>query len=367
MDWIWKILAFAVVCFGWVHWCIFLHELGHAGVGHLAGFRIQSITVGKAPHLRLSLGSGRQLLWGLLPSYGMVRSAPSSLHRFPLSTWKWRSFAYLAGGPAIDLLLLIALIVAIRRTESGWLAGPLFVQISIALGNLLRSTHQIEGSELVSDAAGMAQVLSIDYPRMFEKCRHGIRRELLRYGEEDLSARMAHVDFLQLLASSQVDRMHHRFPKAIEGLKSLSEDALITDRERSLLLDQMASIALEDRSEGLLLEAMEWIERALELNPDCLTLRASKGSVLLGLARFEEAKPVLEQVLARSVDPVDQAQGCLDRAEIAFHEGEREEAARWLSQAREKSGSLPGFGDRILAVSVRWEHPLPSPLAVASP
>lgn len=359
LEFAWKCLAMCVVCFGWMHLVILWHELGHAFFGLLAGFHPRTITVGRSPHLRVHLGRGIVFQWGLVPSYGLVLSDQFRFLHSPPATWRRRLLTYLAGGLVFDVFLLSITFGLTRSLHTIWLAAPFLLHLVMTFSNAWPRSNRIEGRDLASDGANLLSIAKTDYVAMMGQVREWLGRVAARYGATELSPRICEPEFLCAVARTQTDRIARRHGEAIEGLRKLSEEEAITDTERSFLLDHMASIALDDPGGERLAEALSWAEMAISLNPSRITLHASRASLLVRLSRFQEARPLVDLVLAESTETVDQVMSALDMAEILADEGDRIEAARWLAKARDAAGSEFGFLDRIHAASERIGIPLP--------
>lgn len=354
-----KCLAMCALCFAWLHLAILWHELGHAFFGLLSGFRPRTITVGKPPHLRIPLGRGIAFQWGLVPSYGLVISDQFRFLRSSPATWRRRLLTYLAGGLVFDAILLSITFRLTRSLDTVWLAVPFLLHLFVAVGNAWPRTNKIGGKDLASDGANLMAIAKTDYVASIAQMRLWMLQETARYGATELSPRVTEPDFLCLVARSQTDRIARHHGEAIEGLRNLSGDASISDLERSFLLDHMASIALDDPSGEMLPQALLWAEKAISLNPLCLTLQASRASILVRLSRFHEAKPVVEMVLAESDQLIDQVMGAVDMSEICSSNDDKSEASRWLEKARDQAGSEFHLLDRIHAAAERMKIPLP--------
>jgi len=107
-----------------------------------------------------------------------------------------------------------------------------------------------------------------------------------------------------------------------------------TPQEKVVVLDSVASFALYDRITAMFSEALQWCEQALALQPENLTVRGTRASLLFEMGDFASSEPELREVCARSNSPLDKGITSLYLALICKLRGQPEEAVRLARQAQ---------------------------------
>jgi hypothetical protein len=72
----------------------------------------------------------------------------------------------------------------------------------------------------------------------------------------------------------------------------------LSREEELLVLDSLVTSGLISGDPAFRGQLDAWSQRAFKLGPDALTLRASRGAVLVDVGRWEEGKAMLSQVSA---------------------------------------------------------------------
>jgi len=107
-----------------------------------------------------------------------------------------------------------------------------------------------------------------------------------------------------------------------------------TPQEKVVVLDSVASFALYDRITAMFSEALQWCEQALALQPENLTVRGTRASLLFEMGDFASSEPELREVCARSNSPLDKGITSLYLALICKLRCQPEEAVRLARQAQ---------------------------------
>lgn len=350
MDPLWMCAALAALCFGWMHLVVFWHEHGHLLVGRMVGFKPRLVTVGKAPHVEFPWILGTRMRWGFLPSLGQVHSDDPPLDREGLSNRRWRAVAYSGGGLVFDLALIVATFLVIRASGSGWLAIPLLLHVLVALFNAIPRMVEVEGSWQSNDGAAILAGWRTKYDRAYEQVRNHFLVHLGRYGATSLSPAFDDPKALFAFFRTEHNAIRNR-RGAIQEWRGFLDSTSFADIERSRILDAMVSAVLDGNLADLRVEALGWIDQAISLNPGCITLHASRASLLVRLERMEEAKVLLERILSESKEAIDQATGAIDLARIAAHGGDMADASRWLGKAKLAAGAQTTLLDQVYAAS----------------
>lgn len=112
----------------------------------------------------------------------------------------------------------------------------------------------------------------------------------------------------------------------------LDEPGLVP--EKLFLLDTIAALPFQEELPHLLPDADHWSSQALSMQPENLSLKATRGAVLAEQGRFDEAAPLLAEVHHRSEIEADKGVAACYLALRARQSGDRRIAARLARQAR---------------------------------
>lgn len=104
--------------------------------------------------------------------------------------------------------------------------------------------------------------------------------------------------------------------------------------EKLYLLDTLAALAVQESLPQLLPDADYWSAQALSMQPENLSLKATRGAVLAARTRWDEALPLLTEVLSRSEIQEDKGMAAFFLARAAEQRGDVKSAGRFVRQAR---------------------------------
>lgn len=252
---------------------IVVHELGHAFVGALVGFRVDQVISGSGPRLLRLQTDDTQIEFRLFPTGGLTRFSLFD-PRVPGRHVSGRFFLTVAAGPAATLLLAFVL------------AEPL-------LGNWTDTMRMPNGSTRAFDAADMARTIGF-WLAVLNLLPFGGRDgahllSILRSGPHEQHAvaqRLASAGFTHPMLDYETERVlraveadpellqnpYTRTTHAVallfeqrplEALRSLEQiaDHELADDLRKLVPYTLAIACLEADAVGLQDEAEHWIER----------------------------------------------------------------------------------------------------------
>lgn len=118
--------------------------------------------------------------------------------------------------------------------------------------------------------------------------------------------------------------------------RELAEEFLASghlESEKLCLLDALACVPFLDGLPAYLPEADRWSRQALAIQPDSLTLRGTRGAILIEQGRFDEGEHLLQEVLAKSEADIDQGICSFFLALAARQRGDRRTALRLARRA----------------------------------
>lgn len=126
-------------------------------------------------------------------------------------------------------------------------------------------------------------------------------------------------------------------------------DGSVSSKVAIAVLDQISSLCLMNPScRRFMPEADEWSRRAILIHPDSLTLKGTRGSVLVELGRLAEGSLLLEEVIRLSAEPINVGIGSLYLAIVAKRQGDSDKAMVYSARAR-KIYPQPWLMERLKA------------------
>lgn len=332
---------------GWVLGIV-AHEAGHCLGARVAGIEVRRIAIGAGPLLWRFRRGETSFELRLVPFFGSVFVYQDLLLR------KFRSMLFVAGGALANVVVLIVLAHVYDLTEHGtlrtFIAGGGIAQLAIAAVTLIPSRAILEGADVGSDGRQLLRLMRVPNG---SPTAAGLGLEGLLRGYLGATAQMPQ-------PSAAASRVWHHLSDARrwthEAFRREISRALMRElgrglpRELELLaLDVLVTDTLISGDEEFRPHLDAWSRRALELVPDALTLRGSRGAVLVECGRFEDGKAMLAPLVDAQV-PFDRLLGSVFLALAECRLGERAEARRHLGDAREIVQVYGGKGPVALLI-----------------
>ena len=116
--------------------------------------------------------------------------------------------------------------------------------------------------------------------------------------------------------------------------RSLLQGDGLSPGKTAEILDSLCCLPIYYGRTDLLPEAERWIGEALNHVPDAITLKGTKGSILVEQGRIEEAIPLLRDVLRRSECGLDHAISAAYLAKAHALQGDLSTAKNYLARAQ---------------------------------
>ena len=372
-----------------LHAIILLHELGHLSLAALFGMDLQKLQVGTGPLFLKGRLGGLVLEWRMWLGGGFVMTAD---HREP--GWRWRHWCYVAGGPAATAGGCLALVWWIEQGHQGmpWFSrsnavtdvvamclcafSAMFWLLAIIPSSKARVgavRAHTDGYQLLhtpryslETVRGVIAVTSIRRIEMLwedgrrELAWTRIRELLARYptqallsvteghflaeqgdytGAADSYERWLKTDFVPEPARRQVTAQ--RFGALAranepEAARRCGEEALrtVAPEHRAAQLDALATETLKYELRAFLPEADAWSQEALVLEPESVTLKGTRGAILVELGRLVEGETLLREVWSASGSEVDAAISAFYLGVAAKRNGHHRQASRWWRRSK---------------------------------
>jgi len=326
---------------------IAVHETGHAIAARLVGLELTSITI----------GHWRKLFSFRLGSFTVtVRAAPSSGYvaakLSPNSFSAPRVVVFLLAGVATELIPvgLAALGPDVPGIRSFGDLALVFGRITVlcigtlqVLENLLPIEGIVAGDKHPTDGLQLLRLWKQRHQRPAQRqlFADGQKLDALRSAKRfteaiEFATNLArqHPDnegFLPLIASLHLEAGDTHTAEAI--WRSLLAHPCESKTKRAEQLDQLSCLALYYDRVELLPEAEAWNNEALRYAPDAITLKGTRGSILIELGRIDEGIVLEREVIKRSECKIDQAVGSAYLAKAYAAKGDFTEARRWIDKA----------------------------------
>ncbi len=124
----------------------------------------------------------------------------------------------------------------------------------------------------------------------------------------------------------------------LERAQKMTDEYLLgpaSAQEKILLLDYLSCLPFMEGLGNCLGNAERWSMQALQIQPENLTLKGTRGAVLAEQGRFAEAKVLLQEVHEKSEADIDQGISAFYLALIAKDGGDARTAMRLAKRARQ--------------------------------
>lgn len=327
---------------------VVIHELGHASVAKLFGFRIFSMTVGYGKRLFEIKPFGIKMKFNLYPLSGMTVAIPRDEKGFRLKYW-----LYIFGGPATHLafILILGPLFVSRASVANFISQPTFVEpflltnLFLLIGNLVPKKADGIGPGVYTDGHHLLRVPFFDhsdFTRILGLARQVEAFELMHSGKYA----EATVIFEALVAERPDDTaLKHDlavlrlgngdYHSALSTFEDLWDTGGMADEKHNVILKNNIAFltAIVKKSEKYI-EAENYSREALAESPLFAPFITTRGLVLLRTGRTAEGLEHLKRSFNRHSNPGQRAG---DACFIAIGEAQRNDfkkSAKWIDVAK---------------------------------
>lgn len=297
----------------WIAVC--LHELGHAIACQIAGGTVQ--------YIQLGWRTGDDQPWEVRfigfnwHIYSLPFSGRAHGLFYTTENYRARQCFYIAGGPLVNLALLIpgVLLLDVVRFElwSPILIGWIAANVTLLVISVLPMTFLKQGSPFANDGMLFWQTL--------------------HYTDEDIQTSMKYAELFRLTGPESViaEKMtltellakHQAEPSNIVFLWTLVNKLHVMDdpRYQEFLLKLIALPQLKAEHIANLIDAyLTWqlhrgppdqpevadrLSKQLMEITDSVSVRGTRGSILVDLGRLDEGSTMLKEVLEKTMNTID--------------------------------------------------------------
>jgi hypothetical protein len=302
--------------------CIFLHEMGHLGAALLSGWTPLVFRCGTGRRVTALKIGDLHFQFGLRPDGGLVHAVANSAAGFRM---KWLFFTL--GGPAVTVGTICGLwellqFVLRSATTPEW--------IPIAIGTLalmqailliitviphMTKVDELEfpndGMQVFQSITGSAKAMAEHYfnhqvfkgqiylERGDQKRAQEVLERVCRDRGMDTMTRCT--TWIQLLLEQG------RSDEANLAMTSAADNWQPLGKTRGEVLDGLACLPLFYGSRELTEQAMNYIDEAILEEPESITFKGTKGSLLVESGKSEEGLKLLTEVLKHTKSENDMA------------------------------------------------------------
>jgi tetratricopeptide (TPR) repeat protein len=352
---------------------IFLHECGHLLAALGAGWKPLVFRVGTGPRATVWKAGDFHVQLGAFPFGGLVHACAGSPFRFRS---KW--FLFAMAGPAATLGVAwwmwrlfnnASLLEGIPDWAKVALPMVLLMQTIMFLNSLFPHNAKLDGIEYPSDGkqawmsltTRASEIPSKVFGHQIAKAEiYMARGETERAKEVVIQAAAGGIiaDFTPLTVRIVLIHWLLKFGRRAEAdgemekVLAQTEELMVT---RGHALDALACIPLFFGHQELSQQAMAYIEQAIEEEPQGISYRGTKGSLLVEAGQDQEGLAMLEEVLAETGSEHDRAICSYYIALAKCRLGDFNEARRLLLAATQK---YPKCVVRSKVTKLFWNDPV---------
>lgn len=323
------------------------HELGHAVMAHLMGWRVFQIVLGVGKPLFSSRLFGVFLDMHILPISGITRLAPKDHHFFRL-----KRLCILLAGPAVNAASVVVVLYLCAQwwEDFQFKSAPREVRYFVMANAALLATNlwprKLNTLQLPNDGKQILQTLfpnKQDQEELFAArylleasvCRErNMDREGARqWCDRGLALYPENVSLLNLSGVLLLEQQEHEKSRAI--FLQLLAQPNVPEKVRHLLLNNIAYVdALSNRPE-LLPEADAYSRQACAAMPWTPAFIGTRGTVLVAMGQYEEGLRLLKEAFDKAPNAAHKSENACHIAMAHARSGHPQEAAKYRDIARQ--------------------------------
>lgn len=315
-------LLMLLIVFGCHYVCIALHELGHLIAILCIGWTPLVFKLGLGPSITVARFGDLHVQLGRRPFSGWVRGTAESLSFF---RFKW--FVMVISGPlmtALAIFVMVRVLIHISDYPAApsWQTTALLIAIMLQLmtlvGTLWPATQMMDGMALPTDGKQAVQSLTMSTAEIGGQfLLHAVTKAtvLIERGESHrVSAILEKARLQTAVSSPEMGRLWihcllHRgkTEQADTAMNDLLANAAAVGETRAAVLDSLACLPLFHGHTQLIPKALTYIEEAIAAEPDAITLKGTKASLLIEAGELASGMKLLEEVMEHTESEYDRA------------------------------------------------------------
>lgn len=321
MNEISAIIGIALATAG-VYPCIFLHEAGHLAAAHIIEWTPLILRCGTGHKVTILKIKDLHIQFGSLPRGGFLQATAGSPAMFRM---KWLLFAL--AGPATTAAIVWVLWKMLQfelqssatpfwvTVATGWL---MLLQAFSFVANLCPHMVKLDGVEIPSDGFQALQSLTWNNRKIAEQFfAHQVGKGAIYLERGEIQR--ARETLEHLCRDSGMDSMARCFTwihlllqqgrsdDAALAMTSAADNWQALGKTRGEVLDALACLPLFHGYRELKDQAMKYVDQAILEEPETITFKGTKGSLLVESGKSEEGLELLNEVLKHTKSANDMA------------------------------------------------------------
>jgi tetratricopeptide (TPR) repeat protein len=345
-------LGIAVLLF-WVfaYVRILIHELGHLIAASAFGWKLLTLVVGTGPEKSFGRMGNVEVRFGARPFGGLTRVVP-----LQFGLYRFKFLIFVICGPLANALLIVSMVAIYRAFDLDqwpeWVTVVLglsfYHEVAFLIGNLIPHEVRRYDRKLSSDGLQIWNCLTKSRSELESNFNNGLvayAEMLLKAGKAADARRLMEDAFFHvgpqtdparitfwirvLLVLGRQREALEESEKVIAGVDRLEAPVIQT-------LDQLACIPIFGDHPEFLPVATKCIDEAIQREPQTITLKGTKGSLLIENGNLAEGVPMLEEVRRESESENDQAICSYYLAYACYKKGDTSGAVEQLRLSKEK-------------------------------
>lgn len=313
--------AIAVIFAGW-YVGIFLHECGHLLAALLIGWEPLSFRVGTGPTAAAFRRGDLHVKLGWWPNGGLVTATTKTASRY---RFKW--FVFAISGPLVNFAIAWGIWQVLKQVDINSHFSPwtywlleifLATQAVLFFGTICPGTARVYGRKYASDGLQALQSLSMSRKKLARRVaehRTGRISVYLERGEEERAMKALEEISVEggwqplFMRTTWIHWLlaHGKRAQADTAMEALLGEADTLGFPRCEVLDGLACLPLFYGHSHLRGRAMGYIDEAIRENPSMITLKGTKGSLLVEEGKYQEGLAMLQEVMAHTATDDDRA------------------------------------------------------------
>jgi len=345
---------------------ILIHELGHLMAALLTSLKPLSLSVGFGKKRTLFSVGDVEIQLGSNLRGGMVQAVGRTPKYFRSSQFIFAMAGPMASAVVATVLFFICTSIPYSSRFHPWtqvIWFYFFLECFCLAACLWPRMLYIDGEQLPNDGLLMLQAIGMKREEIIDRYCHQkiflsrwlLKRQRLEEGRREFEEASSCGNWQMTDVSKNVFWIYLLLRTGQIDAARTEQNRLIADKARGSVLDALACLPLYYGYREFIPEALGYIDTALENEPDKITLKGTKGSLLIESGSISPGMLLLKEVQEKSEEPSDQAICAYYIALACSKLGESAEAVRLLGDAKKK------FPQCIVAKRIEaeiWKSPL---------
>ena len=323
-----------IIIYIWSYLSILFHELGHYICAKIVKFQPYSVKVGKGHKILVRKIFNTRFELRLSPSGGLTSVSLNNL--------KWlkpRLLLYYSGGLIVNASLCYLFVSLFFIYQESAFIFVAIIEFLMFCNAVIPNTVIINNIQTYTDGKQILITLFSDVSQMFVSVIEAYQKNLLRYDNSSENSKKFFLNndlqALQNLIYAETERMEKNIELSIELFLDILKLPDLSNGEKAFILDHLASIVVIDGYTQYLEKANIWSQKALNLVPNCPTIKGTRGAVLIELKYYEEGKEILLPLTTEDNEKNDIAICSCYLAKADYFLGNIDQSEKWLIKAEE--------------------------------